>query len=329
VRCPLEDDATTHFASAMTNTRDTEAMHATVEMAALDLDLESFPTEIMPQFHFWDQAPSDPIPPLPQRIVWPATAVGDLSVSTEDTTVFELESLEAPKSSPVSTGPPERDARERFLELDEAHRVGAPGSPSKRRAGSAGVTAWLARLGVSARERPLRVAMIGLGGALIAILVLVSIQTAAVSRRLPASAAVIEATVTPMPSAVPATRAPEVLLTASKPVPTAAAARVTADRPAPIAALRQVSSPVIRAATFAHSRSGLLPATRTDSDAVTALKYLVDGRDADALRAYSALATQSLENDAYQALVRLLRRRASQSCSGTPALSASCPEVKR
>jgi hypothetical protein len=66
-----------------------------------------------------------------------------------------------------------------------------------------------------------------------------------------------------------------------------------------------------------------------DSNALAALKDVIDGRDADALQAYSALAARSPNNPAYRALVRLLQRRAREGCDKPAAMPASCPDIKR
>jgi hypothetical protein len=406
-RLPDEKDPTELATAAVTFTQDAEATHATVQMAPFDMDSEAMATEVMPRFHFWDEAPLSPDPEIdgesqdgasldavtasttlrlrsfshllaatssapqvgvvetervklvpltpeiadlrgqtsalprpflaspetttflteefdrgaatrqipsprrPQRGARSAMPVGDSSVSTEDTTAFELGSLEVPKSSVAAI------VRRRE---DEPPQAGTSTPPSKRLVGST-VTTWLARLGVTATEQPLRVAAIGLGGALIMVLLLIGLHRVTGSKRATPTSAPTVAAVASTPSAVQTTRAPEVRAPASEPTISPA--------PLPVAAPRQVSVPVIGAAASAQPRSGLPPAARADSEAVAALKCLVDGRDADALRAYSALAARSPENPAYQVLVRLLRRRADQSCSGSPPPSVSCPEVKR
>lgn len=75
-----------------------------------------------------------------------------------------------------------------------------------------------------------------------------------------------------------------------------------------------------------HPRPRAVPA---DPDALAALKYIVDGRDADALRAYSALAARSPGNTAYRALVRLLERRGREGCTKPAAMPVSCPDIRR
>ncbi len=66
-----------------------------------------------------------------------------------------------------------------------------------------------------------------------------------------------------------------------------------------------------------------------DPDALGALKYIVDGHDADALRAYSALAARSPGNTAYRALVRLLERREQEGCTRPATMPVSCPDIRR
>ena len=64
-------------------------------------------------------------------------------------------------------------------------------------------------------------------------------------------------------------------------------------------------------------------------ETLAALRYVVDGRDAEALRAYAALAARFPGNEAYRALVRLLQRRGQEACAKPPVTAASCPDIKR
>jgi hypothetical protein len=266
-------------------------------------DVAALPTEVMPVFEFWDEETrnSHALPVL----------LGDPAVSTQDTTSFDLAALNV-SVPPLDLGEPAR----RQLE----HAILRPPRQLRRP-----VLGLVARLGFIAARRPYRVAGIALAAAFTLVFVMLGLRRLASAKRTAAPttvASVVAATASAPQQSPGPTRGPEAAAPERRTLPQSGS---------PESANSPSTPQVVPAAAAASPRAhvvaqGALPA---DSDALSALKYVVDGRDADALRVYSALSARSPNNAAYRALVRLLQRREQEACDKLAAMPAPCPDIKR
>lgn len=321
----------------------------------------------------------------PQKLAAPpatgAMLIGNPLVSTQDTTSFDLPALAAP-CAPSASALARKDipASTALLPFASGTEPGRNTSASRPRAArtrlrqlAAAAAAPVARLGLLARRRPLRVAVMSLAAAIALVSLLVGVRKVLAHKRagrsesttrvsgsttasLASRPAVTESSAErveernlalkspPLASRTP-TISPETSIPRAAPPPSAATLRTpalpfsapdssamqhtTAAQPAAGNSPSAPQAIPIARATPAPERAAKRAMLPADTAALTALKYVVDGRDADALQAYAALAARSPDNAAYRALVRLLQRHGQDGCTKPAALPASCPDIKR
>jgi hypothetical protein len=290
IRLPADGDPTC-IATAAIKIGPSDAPLLAAPARALEEDFTAPPTEIMSVFRFWDEPVEGPAPS--------AVLIGDPRVSTQDTTSFDLPVLANPIHLATETN----------------------GTEPHQFAGEAGAS--MARLGLLARRWPIQVAASVLAAAIALVSLLLGARKvmAPERMRLPETTAVVSRAAPPRSTA--SRLASELLDPASGPSP------VSNTKPAPgnvqpeqiITATARTTPPPARATQRTTSPG--------DAESLTALKYVVDGRDADAFRAYAALAARSPNNTAYRAVVRLLQRRGEEGCARPPVMPVFCPDIRR